>query len=249
VFDYNVTSPSIEDSGSSNHDVARIWKHEDKARWAGQGTIIPTPSGTAGPGTMTSFLDQHLPHNSMLNWLHKLLAKREAHHTLPSFAESCDDNSGVCGDDKFLRINASSTQEDYRVRKLPKASYTIDLSSSKCDEVCSHAFYELFEEDAIAFCDIAEVGKFSPWGNRDSKCKEFGYNFSSFAKLETAQHFMKAKLKKTMLWAGLIGLSILLGLVAAAAYGVISCCKRCRSGRSEEYESKLFNHGIAFIGD
>jgi len=182
---------------------------------------------------MVALLDKHIPQISIFNWIHKLLNKREAHHILPSLGESCNGNVTVCGDDRFLNISLTTNKSDERV--LPMKAYTKTSSSSDCNIICENAFRPLGDTKVVALCEVADIGKFSPWGNHDSKCKETGYSFPEFGKLETAENFMAAKLKKTLVWSGVIGLSILFGLVAGTAYGVFMCCRRLRRGRSEEY--------------
>lgn len=144
----------------------------------------------------------------------------------------------------------ASNSSDERV--LPKASYTKVSTSSECNTVCENAFQPLGDTKVVALCELAEVGKFAPWGNRDSKCKEIGYTFPQFDQLETADDFMNAKVKKTVIYTGVIGLSILFSLIAGTAYGVFACIRRCRRGRSAEYsgdKSKSLHHGIAFNSD
>ena len=186
---------------------------------------------TGGTHKMTAILDKYIPHNKIFDWFHKLLAKREAHHILPSLVESCNSNSTVCGDDKFLNISMSTNTSDERV--LPKKpAYTKVSSSLDCNTVCENAFRPLGDTKVVALCEVADIGRFTPWGNHDSKCKEIGYTFPAFRNLETAENFMQAKLKKTVIWTGIIGLSILFGLIAGTSYAVFSCCRRLRRDRS-----------------
>jgi len=175
--------------------------------------------------------DLPFTHNKLFNWIRNMFQKRKAHHTLPTFKESCTDSTEdfvVCGDNDFLSLESD-------IRKLPKKTTTRVLSNSDCNGICADAFSSFKENNTISLCDFAETGKPAPWGNHDSGCKEMAHEFAEFNELEPAKLYRSRREKKAMILGGIIGLSILFGLIAGTAYAVFSCCRRLRHRRGTHY--------------